>query len=345
MAKSQPRVLDKVEDGTRNARRRFVKITAKEVSMVDEGANGREFLVVKAAGNTEDGMGGKADKDKGLMKGGADAGELTVSKATDIVKLIDAEVTKCVTLGTTVEVAKNVAPEQFGMFAAMADALDFCMRTMNAVRNDLVLFVQSGGTTGFMGEKVVKSTTVEDKLAEARDEMTEKVAKAVAASFAVDVEAHKRGKKMAKSRLAKLKDACMALTDLVKELDDEPVSKEAPVTTTAAAPAAPAAPAAATTQQAAPAVTTAEAAPAAAAPAATTSAPAAQVDVQKAVEQAVSGVGAAVEAAVAKAVKPLEDRLAKLESAPGKPAAEGANGTEEPAAKAAGKKSLFAGVL
>ena len=339
-AKPQPRVLDTVENGSKNARRRFVRITAKEVSMVDQGANGHEFLVVKSAG-TPEGTVTKAEKDAQILKaaGGTPPvvdpkavptdppATLSVVKAATFLKSIEASVATAATMGGDVAVLKMVAPEQFAMFAAMAEAIDWVTGVMKLVADDLVTFITSNGTTGFMGEPVVKEATVQKRLEDLNDEFLVRVTKAAT------VVIEKAGKKMAGARMAKMKEVLKTLTDLVTEMDNQPVTKEVVVETKPA-------------EQP-------PGAPLAAAPANPPVAVSDPVDaaIQKAVAAQAGAMATTVEAAVAKAVEPLTTRLAKLEGAPAKPAAVAADGTEGDGSKevvtnkSKSGKAFWAGVL
>lgn len=321
MPKAAPVVGEEVLDGSANARRRLSKIRAKEVSLVDEAANGRDFLIVKRRGE----MSGKANQDGKVLKTtGGDNGDSTATPAADkevfkkLVAGVKEAFDKVTALPGDKDVTKMVHPDQFSMFTAMADALDWVANTLVLVKSDLVSFVQSGGTTGFMGEDVVSQDVVAKKLEEFGDEFFTKAVAMVAIT--------KAGKKMKKDRLMKLKDAVKALSDLVSEVDGDPtVNKEENVSKAATET-----PATSSDKGGAPA-----------APAASESS-AIEAAVTKAVEAATAKLGETV----TKSVKELGDRLTKLE-APAKPAGQSADSTEEPTTKATGgkDKSIWAGVL
>ena len=115
-----------------------------------------------------------------------------------------------------VEIKKAVADEQFMMFMAMADALDWLTDTVKMISSDLKSFVDSGGKTGFMGEEVVKSLggaeaakmIVEEGMT---DEMFEKLLVVV----------QKKGAKMKTARLEKFRGLVSGLQELLKDLEGE----------------------------------------------------------------------------------------------------------------------------
>ena len=228
----------------------------------------------------------------------------TVEKFVDIMKGIkkSAEEKK-------VDISKAVAAEQFDMFQAMSDFLDFAMMNVSAISSDLKAFVESGGATGFMGEPVMKSLGGEEAakmiLEEGMsDEQFEKLLGIV----------EKKGAKMKGARLDKFKTLVKGLQDLLKDLETSVTKSEPAATTAAAAPAA--APVTGLTKE----------------------------DLDAAISKALG----AQKTEHDNVVKGLQDRIAKLETQPAAPAGEGSNATEEPAAavnKNQGKKSLWSGVL
>lgn len=318
------------------ATRRLENIQTREVSLVDQAANGRQFLIVKRAGVQK-------DADKNIFKGQAGETQPTSTEAPaapasdELLPVVKGEFSK---LGEKilekVPVAKTLAWPQKDMFFAMADALtSFCMG-MDMIAKDIMSFMDSDGKTGFMGVEVVKSALKVEFPEATEAELVEKA-----------------GKKMKKDRWMKLKKLQEDLTKMVDELADEEndntnvtkggtdmkTSTETPAGTPAApAATAPAAPAAAVTKQAdAPAATPAAEAAPAATPAA---APVAQA--QGATAEQVAEI-------VNKAIAPLKQEIETLKNAPAAPAGEGTDTTEEVtknAGGAAGKKeSVFKGLL
>jgi len=324
-------------DDERSATRRLSNIRPHEVSLVDTAANGRQFLIVKRKGDdmkpkdkslfanvvktrkpaAEEADGNAAGGTPDPAAAAAPAATEVVAEPTMIQKFVDIfKGIKATAEEKKIDISKSVADEQFMMFTAMADALDWLTDTVKMISGDLKTFVESGGSTGFMGEPVVKSLggaeaakmVLEEGMT---DEMFEKLLVLV----------NKKGAKMKGARLEKFRGLVSGLQELLKDLD---VSQEAVVDKGAAAPAAEPVPAAA------PAGLSAEDVKALAA-----------TEIKKALD--------GQKADHDKVVKSLTDRLAKVEAAPVAPSGEGSNTTEEPAVTTTNKnnqkKSIFAGVL
>lgn len=316
------------------ATRRLDDIQTREVSLVDQAANGRTFLVVKRAG-------AQKDADKNILKGqtgDSQPATTPASAAEQTPELLPVEKgvfgKAAESILNKIPVAKSLAWPQKEMFFAMADALTSFTMGMDMISSDIMAFMNSDGKTGFMGVDVVKSALAKEFPQASEAELIEKA-----------------GKKMKKDRWMKMKKVHDDLGALLKELNDE--ENETNVTkggtdmktqtAPAGTPAAPAAAAPAATQEAtvtkeAPA---AEATPAAAQPAAP-AAPAAQ---GLTAEQVTEIVTKSVKAAVDPLVKEIET----LKGAPAAPAGESVNGTEEVNKSANGqpgkKESIFKGLL
>lgn len=333
-----------VSNSPDKATRRLENIQTREVSLVDQAANGRQFLIVKRAG-------AQKEADKNIFKGQTDDSQPTpaapAAAATEellpIVKGDFSKLAEKVLEKAKVPVGKSLAMPQKDMFFAMADALSsFCMG-MDMITSDIMSFVGSDGKTGFMGVEVVKSALAKEFPEATEAELVEKA-----------------GKKMKRDRWMKMKKLNEDLTNLVNELADENETEDvtkggtdmntqtAPAGTPAApAAAAPAAPAAQATQPAA--AVSKEAG--AAAPAATEAAPAAQPAAPAAapVAQAQGATAEQVAEIVNKAIAPLKAEIETLKNAPAAPAGEGTDGTEDVTKAANGqpaaKQSIFKGVL
>lgn len=323
MVKSVAEIID----DERSAVRRLSHIRPHEVSLVDTAANGRQFLIIKRKGDD------MAKKDEGLFKNvvgasataagakpdGAAAGtattegtaaaaattEATVTKRAEIFKGLKAKATE-----KKVDIAKAVAPEQFDMFGLMADVMDSFSFNLDLMADDLKAFVESGGTTGFMGEAITKSLGGPEA---AKMILEEGMSDGMFGSLLALVA--KKGAKMKGARLEKLKTLVVDLQDLLKDL--EPVTKAAPVAAAAAVVVTPVAE------------------------------PLSEAKVQELVNGAVTKSRDSMKTEHDAVVKGLQDQITKLAAAPVAPAGEGANGTEEPVVtnKNQGKKSLWANVL
>ena len=337
-----------------DATRRLSNIRPREVSLVDSAANGHTFLLVK----------NKAAKDKTLFKGeeeepkaeeqtpaeepaaseapaAKDDGEKKPAPAPEPEpeaepaaasaedesssgeeeESPDVEVEKHFILEAEkilerVPVSKALAMEQKDMFLAMSDAMMSIALSMDMIRSDLMAFAGSDGKTGFMGLEVVKGLS--------------------------KTEIEKRGKKMRKTRLSKLKTAVESLNTLLKELEDESenVKKGGSTMTTkkdektveekttkSAAGNAPA-----TEDNTSETETKKEAAKAEAAPAVEAEAkPLTKADLDEAVE---------------KATKPLKEEIEALKNKPADSAAEGAEDSEDvEKSETETKKSLWSNVI
>jgi len=330
------------------ATRRLENIRPREVSLVDQAANGRSFLVVKRRQQLQ-------SKNASIFKEANQPTETTPASAateTPAVKEAPAQepaaaaapaVTETPAAAPAVEtpvvvekgefqkivegvlgnisVAKSLAFAQKDMFAAMSEALLGMAISMDMIRADLNAFSDSDGKTGFAGIEVMKAALKTEFPEASEAELTEKA-----------------GRKMKKDRLMKLKQLHGDLDSLIKELDqDTEVSKGGTVKTQPAQAQQETNKAAGATQEAA-----APAAAPAAAQAASEQPAAAPV---AAAEQSIPL--SQVEALVAKAVKPLQDEITALKAQPAAPASEPAQGSEDVVTnKGAGEKvSLFKGII
>lgn len=211
-----------------DAARILENIRTREVSLVDNAANGRKFLIIKNA--DADPKDAKLFKDENeetpadptpkpepkseevspkegeenTEGEGEDDGEPVVIEKGEFSKFADAILQK-------VPISKALAMEQKEMFLAMSDALMQFSFGMDMIRGDLMTFQSSDGNTGFMGQEVVKA-------------LKEKNKNLSDAQFTALVV--KRGKKMKTARMDKLKGIMSSLDTLIKELeDDESITK------------------------------------------------------------------------------------------------------------------------
>lgn len=336
-----------------DASRRLTNIRPREVSLVDSAANGRTFLLVKR----KDAM---SIKDKDLLKedeqkpeeaaeakpaegaeakpaaegeaapasegsegeskpaaegesseggeGSAESGSEEGAEAEGEEEQVEKHFqTQAEEVLQGVPVAKALAMEQKEMFLAMSDAMMSIAMSLDFIRSDIMAFAGSDGRTGFMGQEIAKDASA--------------------------AEVEKRGKKMKKSRLAKLKQAAEALNSLIKELDDESetVNKGGSMSTeekktdekvdkTAAAGNAPEGQASEAANQ----------------------------ETEKSADNSKPLTQADLDAAVEKAVKPLQEKIEKLEGQPADSAAENGDdteGEETNKSETETKKSLFSNVI
>lgn len=196
-------VGDGPQNGTKNAKRRFIKWKTREMSLVDDAANGRRFLVVKR----KDSMKKNNKVLKTQTESNVESDVIEVVKFTDISDEIRDLMRNASKFD--VDVKKSLQPEQFDMFFAMALALDQFSSGMAMIRNDLFSFIESNGTTGFGGQPVGEN--VAKRLTECMDNTITSV---------VDILVEKRGKKMKGERMSMLKGIHKQLTDLITQLDD-----------------------------------------------------------------------------------------------------------------------------
>ena len=322
--------------------RRLDNIQTREVSLVDNAANGRQFLIVKRAG-------AQKEADKNILKGQDDTSQPTsatpaapAAQSEELLPIVKGDFSKLSEkILEKVPVAKTLAWPQKDMFFAMADALSsFCMG-MDMITADIMSFANSDGKTGFMGVEVVKAAIKKENPDMPEAELVEKA-----------------GKKMKKDRWMKLKKMQDELAALVNELADEnenetDVTKGGTMNTktenTQGQPAAPAAAAPA----AQPTAPVAKEAPAASEAPAAQPAPAAAAPVAQAQGVTAEQVAEIVTKSVKAAVEPLQKEIETLKNAPAAPAGEGADGTEDVTKSANGggqapaskKESIFKGVL
>jgi hypothetical protein len=334
-----------ISEDLTGAKRRLTDIRPREVSLVDSPANGRKFLIVKR----KDGM----DKDKLLFKDedGKKSEETNPSTESNTTppkaevtqpeggdqktEITKGDFTKAIEKDLEgVSIAKALMSEQKDMFFAMSDALMSFAMGMDMIRSDLMSFADSDGSTGFAGEKVAKAAEglLEDGMSDAT------FGKLVALI-------EKKGRKMKGDRLAKLKGVLEGLSALVLELEEDAMDekKKDDVKKEEGQAAAPEAKPEEAKEEAKPAEGEAkeEAKPEA------EEAKPAEGEAKEEAKPAEEGseVAKIVEEAVKKAVKPLEDRLQKLEGTPAAPAAEQGEGTEDVSKSEDKDESLFAGVL
>ena len=344
-----------LSDNPDDASRRLTNIRPSEVSLVDSAANGRTFLLVKRKGN----MSKKKDKDlfkegekseeaaeqtpaagnegtpaaEGESKPAAEAGaseskpaegDSSASEGSSaeseesVEKFEDHFKPQAEELLQQVPVAKALAMEQKEMFLAMSDAMMSVAMTLDFIRSDIMAFAGSDGSTGFMGQEIAKGLDSDEIL--------------------------KRGKKMKKTRLAKLKSAVESLNALMKELEDESenVNKEGGSTVTTKDENKKVEGETETNKEAS---------------AAAGNAPEGKAGETETNKEATSQkeeasqplTKADLDAAVEKATAPLKAEIESLKNAPADSAAEGSDDTEdEETTKSKDKKvekSLFSGVI
>jgi len=356
---------NQVSDDPSTASRRLDNIRTREVSLVDEGANGKEFLIVK---NKGEGMGKKTEKDKTLFKNdspasqpvaepastpeGTPAPEATPADPAPAEPVASSEIAEpevsiekgefsksAENVLQEIPVAKALAMPQKEMFLAMSDALMQFSFGMDMIRADLMTFASSDGNTGFMGEEIMKSLKAQFKDGAEKD-------------FPVFVE--KAGKKMKSARLDKLKGILSSLETLIKELDesqDSEVSKGGTMTdpkkndevtnksTSGSKTELEIAKEAADAANAKVAELEKSETPAEAAPAT----PASEEETFKKAD-----VQSMIDSAVEKATKPLKEEIETLKEAPADSSSEEGDGTEEVNKSAEGEKkdeSIFKGVI
>lgn len=308
-------MADKREfDPTPNsATRRLTSVRPREVSVVDTGANGRKFLLIKSKDGIlmkkneifKNEVSEKEPKTENAAESSEGKKEV---EAKDVVveKLFQDQVAKDL---DGISIMKALASEQKDMFLAMSEALFMFAKSADMIRADLMAFTNSDGETSLSANESV-SKGLEDGVSDA-----------VFDSLVCIVE--KKGRKMKAARLEKLRSILSSLGVLVQDLDNdsnkdygsENVKKEETKTET--------------TENVVKSEEASEKQPEEKAP----EAPAA--DEAKA---------PSVDEAVEKALKPLLDRIEKLESAPAKPSSVEADTTEETVTKAE-SDSIFKGVL
>lgn len=327
-----PRVVASSDPATR----RLTNIRPREVSLVDAAANGREFLIIKR----KDAM---AKKDKNLFKNAnsnenavtdnpAEGAEQAGEKPAENQKnegdnsTVDVEIQKVFTSQVEndlkdVPLMKALASEQKDMFLAMSQALVSMAGSMDMIRSDLMSFANTDGGTGFLGAEVEK---VEDNVRKQLEGVEDGVSDQTL-GLLVDI-VEKKGRKMRKTRLEKLKNIMSNLSNLVKELETESSSGSA----NGGARVSKDEQGSEGTQQNE-SVNKNE------------NAGSTDQVVEKSAEQKTAEI---VEAAVTKAVKPLQERLDKLEGTPNTSTSENADNTEEITKNAANKEeSIFKGVI
>lgn len=317
-----PRVGETPEGATR----RLTNIRPREVSLVDAAANGREFLIVKR----KDAM---KKKEQELFKSGASsnppANESTTEGAGGDGKTEETPVTRQVEKHFVamvekdlegVSVAKALASTQHEMFLAMSHALVQMAASMDMIRADILAFANSDGSTHFMGQPVEQlSPDIRKSIEGFEDGLTDSVFKSLVELV------EKKGRKMKKSRLEQFKSLVEGLSDLAKELEgseqdsandggssvkkDQQGSNETQTKTEDTA-----------TNKSAEAQTTEGG------EGKTTDQQSSEGDT---VTKGADDLAKVVEAAVAKAVKPLQERIEKLEAEPAAPASEGTDSTED----------------
>jgi len=315
--------------------RRLTNIRPREVSLVDSAANGREFLIIKR----KDAM---ARKDKTLFKNAVDDKTTTATgnteppkeegdpvvdppkKAADTTtQQTDVKIQKVFTAQVEndlkdIPLLKALASDQKDMFLAMSQALVSMAGSMDMIRSDLLSFADSDGLTKFMGEPI---ENLDDNVRKCMEGLEDGITDSALTALVDIVE--KKGNKMKKARLTKLRNIMSNLSTLVTELETESNSGSATGGSSVSKDA-----------QGSESGTNKE----------EKSASSTDQKVEKSSDEKLAGV---VEAAVTKAVKPLEDRLHKLEGTPNSSASENVDTTEDKKVNKSGKEeaSIFKGVI